>query len=342
MLKAQDSTRHISIGIDPMYGVFLPHHPEIEYLVGGHIASLELEVAFATDGSEPWHHAFNFPSWGFDANVYDLSSPYLGKSAATRIFYDLPITRSRSIGLKMGIGIGYIEKPFDKDNNFHNSAIGSTLNAALALNVYGKIPLSRKWVLKPGIAIHHMSNGAIKMPNSGINLALLNLMISYDPKGFETPTRREIPFTPKPGYLMLGASYGAKEIYPIGGQLYNVVNIFGMYQKRVSPKSSIGGELGLNYNASLSHRVDEEGETAGEAADNYRAFIAGLYQLHFDPFGIRFEAGSYIAPNYKGDGLIFFRYHLLYNLDPIQVFFGLKSHFAKADNFELGLGYIIK
>ncbi len=341
-MRAQDSIRHFSFGLAPMYGIILPHHPEMKYLVNGHISALEAELGFATDGSKPWQEAFNFPTWGFSFNYYDLNSPYLGNATATRIYYDLPLTGKRSLGIKMGLGIGYVEKPFDKDDNFHNSAIGSTWNASLALNIYGRIPLSQKWILKPGIGIHHLSNGAIKVPNSGINLAFLKILISYDPKGFAIPESKSPPFTKKPFSIYAGASFGMKETYPIDGPLYNVFNVFGIYDKQINYKSSFGGEIGINYNTSLEHRITEDNTSSGNSADNYRAYVAGLYQLHFDPLGIRFEMGSYLFPRFTDDGMIFFRYHILYNFNHFQVFFGLKSHFAKADNFEIGIAYKLK
>lgn len=342
-LRGQDTTQHFSIGIAPMYGVILAHHPEIQYLINGHIPAIEAELAFATDGSKPWHHAFNFPTWGFSFNAYDLNSPYLGNAYATRIFYDLPFNKSRSLGLKMGLGLGYVEKPFDKDENYHNLAIGSAWNASLGLNLYGRIPLSQKWTLKPGIAIHHLSNGALKMPNAGINLVFLKILLTYDPKGFHIPERKKSPpATSSPSSIYIGGSYGVKEIFPIGGPLYSVVNVFGIYDRRVNTKSSFGAEIGLNYNTSLEYRISGNSNSGGKSSDDYRPYIAGLYQLHFDPVGIRFEIGSYLFPQFTLDGMVFLRYQVLYNINDIQVFFGLKSHFGKADNVELGIAYKLK
>lgn len=314
----------------------------MKYLIAGHIPGIELELSFATDGSRAWHHNFNFPSWGIDLDAYDLISPYLGYAVAARAFYDLPLNKKRSLGLKMGIGLGYIDKPFDKDENFHNSIIGSTFNAALALSLHGNISLSQKWVLKPGIGIHHFSNGAFRMPNAGINMAMLDLRISYHPSGTKLPERNELPFKAKPAKWYIGASYGLKQIYPINGSFYNVVHLFGIYQKRITNKTSFGGELGLNYNASLEDRINELNTVPGVSSDNYRAYLAGIFQLHFDPIGIRFEAGTYLFPKFTLDGMIFFRYQILYNLNRFQFFAGLKSHFATADNCEVGIAYQLK
>ncbi len=325
-----------------MGGVILPHHPNMKYLVTGHLPGAELELAFTTDGSKPWHHAYNFPSWGFSLDGYNLRSPSLGYAGALRIFYDLPLSRNRVLGLKMGLGIGYLEKPFDLENNFHNSAIGSHVNVALGLNLYGRVALSDNWLLKPGIGIHHFSNGAITLPNTGINLAMIKLLFTYSPSGFETPQRIEKPFEKSQLEILAGTSFGVKQVAPIGSKRYGVANLFTIVQKRVNEKSTFGAELGLNYNASLQHRDVGAEKASMNSADNYRAYLAGLYQLNFDPLAIRFQIGTYLFPRFDADGMIFFRYHVVYNFDRWQAFIGLKSHYAKADNGELGIAYKLR
>lgn len=325
-----------------MGGVILPHHPNMQYLVVGHIPGVELELAFTTDGSKPWHHAYNFPSWGFSLDGYDLRSPYLGYASALRIFYDLPLSRNRLLGLKMGLGLAYIEECFDLDENFYNSAIGSHTNVALGLNLYGRITLSQNWLLKPGIGIHHFSNGALTLPNTGVNIAMIKLLFTYSPTGFAIPQRIEKPFDKTKLEILTGTSFGVKQIAPIGSKRFGVANLFGIVQKRINEKSTFGAELGLNYNASLEHRDVEGVKASNNSADNYRAYLAGLYQLNFDPLAIRFELGTYLFPRFEADGMIFFRYHVVYNFDRWQAFVGLKSHYAKADNGELGIAYKLR
>ncbi len=340
--NCQDTLRHTTFSFAPMGGVILPHHPNMQYLVVGHIPGAELELSFSTNGSKAWHHAYNFPRWGFSLNGYNLQSPYLGYASALRIFYDLPLSRNRVLGLKMGIGLAYLEKPFDLADNFHNSAIGSHANVALGLNLYGRVKLSQKWLLKPGIGIHHFSNGALTLPNTGINIAMLKLLFTYSPSGFALPQRNEKPFEKTNIEWLLGSSFGIKQIAPIGSKRYGVVNMFSVLQKRINHKSTFGAELGLNYNASLEHRDVGIEKPSENSADNLRPYLAGLYQLNFDPLAVRFQVGTYLFPRFEADGIVFFRYHIVYNFDKWQAFLGLKSHYAKADNGEIGIAYKLK
>jgi|GEM_PF-2974431 len=319
-------------------GYLLAHHPDLQFLSDGHSIGGGVSWAHRTNGSKDWHHFFNFPAWGVELDGYGLGSDYLGGAGAVRIFWDIPLNASKSIHWKMGIGPGYISKPFDPDENLQNSAIGSHINTAFALECYFRVKLSQKVELKPGLALHHYSNGALQMPNSGLNYLMLHTVVAFAPKGFIDPTRLSPPFPKGEQHWRLGISAGMKQGDEIQSPYYGVVNGFGIWDIRVSPKSLLGAEVGLNYNATLSTRVEGQ----DDPSFNYRAYVAGLYQLCFGDLGIRFSAGAYIAPKFTEDGAVFLRYHILYNFNRIQIFAGLKSHYAKADNIEIGTAIRIK
>lgn len=338
---AQETPSKWEFGATGYGGFLMAHHPEIQYIVEGHIKGFELQVGQRTDGRKDWHHNFNFPSFGLTLGAANLGSSYLGNAYSARWFIDLPLNKSRWLGLKMDLGAGYIEKPFSTFENIHNSAIGSHMNVTLALGLYGRIKLGESFDLKPGIGIQHYSNGALKMPNSGINVAVAQVSLVYH-QSRALPERIVKELEPSKIAYFVGSSFGLKEINPIGGKKYEVLNIYGQGIKRISPKSSLGAELGMNYNASLEDRMNEIEKGTGETADNYRIMISAIHQLHFDPFGLRFQVGTYIAPKFTEDGPVFFKYHVYYDFKDWQIFVGLKSHFAKADNGEIGINYRIK
>jgi len=330
------------VELSPLGGILLPHHPDMEYLVDGHIIGGELSFSKRVDGSKDWHHRYLFPRWGLTLNAYELGSSFLGSAFSSRLFLDLPLTASRNFRLKISFGAGWVSNPFNLDENVRNSAIGSHLNASIGIESFYKFNISKKFSLQPGISLHHYSNGAWQMPNSGINLALFRVAALYKFSYHDIPELRYSTFTTKKTEIRIGLSGGAKEILPIGGRKYAVLNIFGIYQKRISAKSTFGGEIGLNYNESLQFKNDQSDIQGADSRDNYRPYLSAIYQLHFDPIAIRFGLGTYIAPRFTDDGFVFLRYHLLYELNKFQFFLGLKSHFAKADNIEVGTTFRIR
>ena len=340
-LRGQDSPQEWQFAVSPFAGFILPHHPEMRYLQDERLWGLELSASRSTDGSKDWHHWFNFPQWGLMLDLYDFGSPYLGRGISGKVYFDLPVDRQRRFGLKLSIGAGYVEKIFDVEDNFHNSAIGSHLNATLGVEGHVRLNLGDHLLIKPGIGLYHFSNGAFRMPNSGVNMPGLRLGVAYRPEAHAEPQRRDPGFDGLRSAVYIGGSGGAKEIKPIGGPKYAVINLFALWTLRVSPKSSFGAEGGLNYNASLRHRLADIHLPPGEKAYNYRPFVAAIYQIHFDPLTIRFGLGHYIDPKFERDGNIFMRYHLAYQWGNWQFFGGLKSHYARADNVEVGIAHRI-
>lgn len=322
-------------------GVLLPHHSEMRYLVDGHIKSAELNIHLRTDGTKDWHHWYNFPTWGISLNYFDFSTDLLGWGTSAIFGVGLDLDQKKRIQLKMGVGGGYIDRPFNLDENFQQTAIGSHINASLSMGLHTTIRISDHWELQPGLTIHHFSNGAFKVPNSGINMALLKLIVAYDGSGGINPEREEKKPEANQASLFFGSTFGFKQTAPFYNTRYFAMNVFTTWQKRLTPKTSLGGEFGMNYNASNMARHEERKKPV-QPGDNYRAFLGVHHMLHFDPFAFRFQVGGYLWPSFEEDGLIFFRYHLVYQMEKMNFFVGLKSHFAKADHAELGLAYRIK
>lgn len=339
---AQGQDKTWDIEATGLAGFLMPHHTDLYYIRQGHVFGGELSLTNRTDGSKDWHHRFFFPRWGFSANIFDLGSEYLGNGYSGKVFFDLPLTKRRFLFLKISLGAGVIQRPFNQNDNVRNGSIGSYLNASLGFELLMNFNVGDKLTIRPGIGIHHFSNGSMKIPNTGINLCMLSAGVIYKFNPQPLPELLTPAFTPKKANILVGVSAGMKERPPIDGKKYGVFNVFGIYQKRITGKSSFGGELGVNYNESLQVANQKDKSLPQKPSDNVRFYVAAVYQLHFDPLSLRFNLGSYLAPNYEGDGLIFLRYHLVYDIKRFQVFAGLKSHYAKADNAEFGIGYRIR
>jgi hypothetical protein len=319
------------IGFGLLGGKFLPHKKEIKDLVETFPWGCQVELNFQTSGEKDWHHYFNFPRYGVNLSYFNLGSPHLGHAFASNIFYDLPLNPRGSLGLIMGIGPGFITKPYREPDNIEYQVIGTHINAHLSLSTYVNVNLSERYLMRAGLGMYHFSNGSMKKPNSGVNYVLFNLSVSrrHQPPGL---ARRIPSFIPESGIWRIGFSYGRGEEWPINSGQKGAFNVFTHYEKRLTPKSSVGIEGALNYYANLEKRVDQ----AASQMINYRASIAATYKLHFGNLGYRTQFGVYIFPPFDGDGYFFLRNHLVYDFERVQVFAGLISHWAVAQNLEIG------
>lgn len=333
--------QEFSYTFTPFAGFLIPHSPSMKHLQDGHIFGLSFEADLRVDGEKQWHHHYNFPQYGLSFNYMDLASEHLGSSYSILTHLKLPLNKARNVKFQMGLGLGYISKPFHLEQNLMNNAIGSCLNVALQLKLLSRIVINNKLTVLPGISIRHFSNGAYKLPNKGINIAGIDLAIEFGQGNRKNlPERNDHKSEKEKINFYVGTSIGLKEVLPIFGPKYPVYSLFTLAMKRVSPKSSAGLEAGGIYNTSLPEVLRDRGEESPKEITALRAHVAASYKLHFGNLGLLLQAGVYVFDKYEVDGPIFLRYHLQYNVTEQWILTtGLKSHYANADNAEFGIVY---
>jgi hypothetical protein len=71
-----------------------------------------------------------------------------------------------------------------------------------------------------------------------------------------------------------------------------------------------------------------------------RPGIHGAYQLRIATIGLLFNLGFYPYTRYKNDGNFYHRIGLRYYHERFFACVNLKTHYARADFFEWGLGWV--
>ena len=129
------------------------------------------------DGSEPWHHYYRRPKLGLAAYYEDFNYPdVLGKAVSAALVSDFHIVKRRFFDFDLNVqaGAAYLTKKFDARSNNLNLYIGAKFAAFFRFGFeLVAMPESRvSYVL--GANFVHYSNGAMKLPNLGLNLCQLN------------------------------------------------------------------------------------------------------------------------------------------------------------------------
>lgn len=326
------------------YGFIIAHRPALEPLQEEHVKGFEITISRQSFGKDDWENNFNFPSYGITIAAFDLGSKEkLGTGIALYPFIDFPLGKNHLRGLhfRYGMGLGYVEKIFNRKDNFKNAAIGSHFNEAVHFDLHYEKRISKKSDLELGAGITHFSNGAFHLPNLGINIATINLAYRLafgDKKAF---VKRETqPFSKKPAILIHAGGF-SKSIYPPLGKQYFAAAISSMYFKPISNKSAWGLGFDLFYDNSISARIDRLGLTQSKSIDDFRPGLYGAYHLSFHKIGLMFNMGYYLYNGWKDDGNIYHKICLNYYFKKVFLCLNLKSHYARADMIELGVGYRI-
>ena len=344
--QVEDSTTgswklHLKFG----YGFVIAHRPALEPLQEEHVKGIELALSRPTSGKNDWENLHNFPDYGITLGLFDMGSPsHLGKGFTVYPFVDFPLSKNtgKGIHLRYGMGLGYIEKTFNAKDNFKNAGIGSHINGVMHLDLHYEKLISEKSMIEIGTGITHFSNGSYSLPNLGINVATLSLAYHHTFGNKSAIDKRMISPVDKKIQIHFHTGGFMKKVYPPLGKNYFAATLSAMIFKPVTHKSAFGAGIDIFYDNSISARIDRLGEKQSKVVDNFRPGIYAAYHFSLNKLGIMFNMGHYFYNGWKDDGNIYHRICLNYYFEKLFICLNLKTHYARADMVELGIGYRIK
>lgn len=342
---AQDSIPKFGFSTTFHHGFITPHKPLVNEIIKGHTQILELSFFKNTSGNRQWEQYFNHPQVGVSAFLINTGNQEsLGNAYGILPFVEFPLNNWKiKWHLKFGFGLGYIEKPFNRIDNFKNLAIGSHLNALIFANSLWKIPISNQLNSSFGLSLTHFSNGSLKRPNLGINLFSANLGIGYS---FGSKNQK-VAFNnlnkEKKWDTYAALSMGVKEIPPIGGDKYMVYSFVFQKVKTITNKSGFGFGSDVFYNTSLEPLIIRVQNEDKGLIGNVRFGLHGAYELSLAKLALQLQVGTYLYSAYKDNGNIYSKLNSRYFLtDKLYLNLSLKTHYAVADFIEYGIGYKFK
>lgn len=326
----------------------IPHRSEMQHLITGHSYGVNLQWLRASSGAKNWEQWHGLPLSGFDLYYsYTGNQQQLGQQAALSYLIKLPLRKSEKIqskgnayfqhNLGLGIGAGYSNRTWDLEENHQAQVIGSTLNAALTIEYSARLIQMKKHSLHIGLRLTHFSNGAFKLPNLGTNTISLHTSYQY---GEARRSYQSILKENKQNVLQLSVLGGAKEITPPNGRKYASFTFNALYDRHTNAKNSFGVGTDVFFSNAVKALKNRFSETPIGWDQSAQLGVLLSYGLHFDRVVLRIQQGVYVWNVWEADGSLYQRVHLRYAVTKnIFCHIGLKTHFAKADHAELGLGY---
>jgi hypothetical protein len=329
------------------YGFIIAHRESIVPFQQDHTKSFELDIKKHTYGRKEWQQIYYYPDIGIKYLFIDLGNPgQLGNAHALIPYLDLILNKNQNaqLSFNFGWGIGYIEKIFDTEYNYKNIAIGSHWNAALAFSTDFKLKLFKQTFLHSGISLTHFSNGSTVVPNLGLNVASVKIGITHNFGEKNLLIKDSLPPFERCYRNTFYVAGGIKEIYPVYGPDYYVVAFSATRLRQLTRKKAVGLGVDIHYDESLVYKlegdsVNGDSDSNNSFSSNLRAGINGTYEFIFSDFSILVQMGGYVYNKVKSDGSIYNRIGLRYQFSKNYfACYNLKSHWAKADFFEFGIG----
>ena len=331
-----------SIELRPKAGFLIAHRASMNHLVKSHFYSGEIAFNFHTDGSKYWHKAYNYPTFGILGTfTYNGNSDVIGQAIGIGACVKLPfINRNKwSFNSRLAGGFAYLTRKFDIIDNPKNNSIGSHLNLLVILGIDVQYQFEKGFI-NFGIDFTHYSNSGTVKPNLGLNIPSLVLGYGFKTKR-ETLKDPEYEEVNKKWTLLVHSVFSVNQNYNYQTRVYPVFGINTYLNKRFGEKSGISTGIDLIYNEANRHF--KTSPTNQTVIQTFQVGAFTSYDLQVNRFVFQLGMGAYLYNPYNPNGWLYHKLGGRVNLNKgYYINATVKTHWAKADYFELGLGYQFK
>lgn len=334
-----------NFGIEYRYkvGFLLPHRSVMKHLVQGHAHGGELSLIIQTSGENEWENTFNLPRYGVTGYFSDFGfKEVLGQAGGAYLFSEIPFIKKNdwSFNSKLGFGLAYVSRVFDQNKNPKNNSVSTHLNSLVVIGLQLNKQFNQN-ELSLGVDMTHISNGAAKMPNLGLNVPYLSFGYTryFQSVNYKPSNNRELhPFVEMRNNWQLNmiGIVSSRQVYPTGGNNF-LVSALGVYaSKKVKRKFAF--DIGLDFILNQSHR--KRLDTPINQLDLLQIGMYAGYVLPINKLSFTLGFGTYIKNKYNLDGNIYNRFGCRYQFhDRWSANITIKAHWGRADYFEYGLMY---
>jgi hypothetical protein len=341
----QDTQISSYIDVNYFKGNIALHNDDILHLIAGHPEGVIIGWNKKTFGENEWEQRYGYPDYGVSFAYQNLKNDVLGNNYSLYAHYNFYFFK-RNLMVRIGQGIAFTTNPYDKFNNHKNIAFGSKfMSSTYAMLNYKKERIYERFGLQGGLALLHYSNANVKAPNTSINSVTINLGIVYDLNGESEyiSDLKEEKFTEPIKYNMVFRS-GVNESDVVGSGQFPFY-IFSAYaDKRVNHKSAIQLGTDVFFSNFLKELIYYNSvafpENNVRGNEDYRRIgVFAGHELFINRLSLLTQLGYYIYYPYDFEGRTYFRVGLKRYIG--EKWFGvitLKSHGAKAEAVELGIG----
>jgi len=315
---------------------------------GAYYNGLNLKVGFKSRAKrDQYYQVYNYPIYGIGIYSSTFNSPIIGSPYAIYGFVQTPIYPKEnskwSYDYRIGLGLSGNFKPYNEQENPLNLVIGSKNNVFIDLGIRAQYRLTDHLKVGAGLAFHHFSNGALALPNKGVNLIPATVSVNYQFNPDVKIHRDSVlePFS-KRIYYHLNYGVGFKQLRDDLDHRFFKTTLSGYASRFVSYKWRLGAGVDLFYSSSGNDEEiagDKSGELASKLSGGPSFYVAHVLNERLVLNG---NVGYYIHnQRFNGEIKKFFlragaRYYVYKNLNAGV---SIKAHMGKADFIEWTMGY---
>lgn len=333
-------------------GKVLKHTSKFRAPIPASSNAVELALLKQTSGRKDWEQRRRYPLWGLGLKYTDYGDDrVLGSAIGIYPLLQIPIVRGKSVEwtIRGGLGLGYATSIYRRapDWDTINNAIGSRINNFSSFSTDLRCKLNEHWSLQLGLAFSHLSNGAMKLPNLGINMYGAQLGLRYWPGG-DRAARIDLDRPKLRNRILLQVRAGGAitEGGKTDGPTYPIYmgTVYG--SRRYASKNKILLGVDYSYYTHLyAFQRNNEINVGEEAANSWKAGLFVGHEWLFGRMAFIAQFGYYLRQSINGQDQIYqklgYNYYLVRNEDgplkELALSILLKTHSATAELVEYGL-----
>lgn len=320
-----------------------------------------LKLSSQSTGDHLWEQLCNYPNWGVAVSVIDFfDRAEIGVPIGINGFISAPFFRIDRLSLNydLGFGITFNWKSFNPITNQYNVAIGAGQAFMSNAGLHLEYALTNHVDIGVGFGFSHFSNGAIKLPNFGINVIAPKVSMKYN--FYERPkfVKHEIPKFNSNNEWVFSAFAGMKNVIydslnvtlseRYKGMFFPVYGFSALFNRRISYASKIGIGMTINYNESVNAQVAVDNgqivDIDGLLLNGFQVSIYPSYEICADKISLVLQPGFYVLRKASKNlspafhQRIMVKYHIT---DNIFAGITLRDYSLHADFVEWTVGYRI-
>lgn len=322
---------------------FIPHDDTLVPLKKGLFQNIEVDAIVNSNGNKKWHRNYKFPQLGISLNYYDFgNNNVLGKGIGLYPFMVLKLANKNNFNLnfRYGAGLAYISEIYKPTNYPTNIAISTPINILIDFRVNVSYNINRYFILESSLIANHISNGAIKKPNYGLNSVGIGVGLTYNFRESKQINSSQTDFLIKKAYYIFSATGAVKEVGDAGGPKYYPLSFQTSYIKPLNSIVELGGNVDIIYDKSVRYHLQKKEMDYNSPIDDFSIGASAKLKLPLDKLSIFGDLGIYLyQPNP--------RFHLFYQqvgitysiFKNIEILMALKTHFTIADHLNFGVSF---
>jgi hypothetical protein len=322
------------------------------YLNGTRVLGGDLWFGKQTTGQKQWEQWVNYPSYGVMLRFGAFNNPMLDYKIAVLGYLNGHIIRRPvfSLHYELGGGVVFFPHPYDSATNPHNRFIGSLATVHFNMGISANFKIAKQLDLKTMIVFSHSSNGAMRLPNLGVNMVSGEVGLRYYVK--ERPLyirtidsiRRFSPVNTV--YFYVAPSFKQSRFDYLSGTNYTDKYYFMStlhigFLRKSRPFFRYGAGLEVFYNSSINACLPDSSKAVSHC------FAPGIYagfEFIYNRFVVTAGMGTYLYRPIEQYDAVYERFGCKVLLGKSKRHFigvVIKAHNVTADYFEWMYGYDI-